>query len=429
MNFKETLDFLYAQLPVFHRVGASAYKKDLTRTLALLDYLGNPHQAFETIHIAGTNGKGSSSHILASILQESGFKTGLYTSPHIKDFGERIKINGRFIDETFVVQFVERIKHLLPEIEPSFFELTVAMSFQYFAENKVDIAVIETGLGGRLDSTNVITPIVSLITNISYDHMDLLGDTLPKIAFEKAGIIKSKIPVVVSERQVEVEQVFLQKAFETNSALTFASDHYILEKIGYQNGKMLCKVDFENGTGFEITSGLIGNYQLKNLGGILQTVDVLKSNGTNIPESAIKKGIENVLENTGLKGRWQTIGQHPLTICDIAHNKAGIQTLLETVQSFQPKHLQIVFGVVKDKDLNKVLSILPKEASYYFSNAHSPRALSVQELKEKAQHFGLIGQSFDDVNEAIASARLAANPEDLVLVCGSNFLVAEVENV
>lgn len=429
MNFKETLDFLYAQLPVFHRVGASAYKKDLTRTLALLDYLENPHQAFESIHVAGTNGKGSSSHILASILQESGFKTGLYTSPHIKDFGERIKINGRFIDETFVVQFVERIKHLLPEIEPSFFELTVAMSFQYFAENKVDIAVIETGLGGRLDSTNVISPIVSLITNISYDHMDLLGDTLPKIAFEKAGIIKPKVPVVISERQSEVEQVFIQKASETNSALTFASDHYTVEKIGYQNGKMLCKVDFENGTGFEITSGLIGNYQLKNLGGILQTLDVLKSNGTNIPESAIKKGIENVLENTGLKGRWQTIGQHPLTICDIAHNEAGIQTLLETVQSFQPTHLHVVFGVVKDKDLDKVLSILPKKASYYFSNAHSPRALAVLELKEKAQQFGLIGEAFDDVNVAIASARTAANPEDLVLVCGSNFLVAEVENV
>lgn len=429
MNFKETLDFLYAQLPVFHRVGASAYKKDLTRTLALLDYLGNPHQAFKTIHIAGTNGKGSSSHILASILQESGYKTGLYTSPHIKDFGERIKINGQFIDETFVIRFVERIKHLLPEIEPSFFELTVAMAFQYFAENKVEIAVIETGLGGRLDSTNVITPIVSLITNISYDHVDLLGDTLPKIAFEKAGIIKSKIPVVVSERQAEVEHVFIEKAFETSSALTFASDHYKVEKIGYQNGKMLCHVQLINNSSFEITSGLVGNYQLKNLSGTLQTVDVLNSNGTKIPESAIKKGIENVLENTGLKGRWQTIGQHPLTICDIAHNEAGIQTLLETVQSFQPTHLHVVFGVVKDKDLSKVLSILPKEASYYFSNAHSPRALLVEELREKSQQFGLIGEAFDDVNEAIASARLAANTEDLVLVCGSNFLVAEVDGV
>jgi dihydrofolate synthase / folylpolyglutamate synthase len=429
MTFQETLDFLYAQLPVFHRVGASAYKKDLTRTLALLDYLGNPHQAFKTIHIAGTNGKGSSSHMLASILQESSYKTGLYTSPHIKDFGERIKINGQFIDETFVVRFVERINHLLPEIEPSFFELTVAMAFQYFAENKVAIAVIETGLGGRLDSTNVITPIVSLITNISYDHVDLLGDTLPKIAFEKAGIIKSNVPIVISERQAEVELVFLEKAFETNSLLTFASDHYKVEKIGYQNGKMHCQVLLANNSSFEIISGLVGNYQLKNLGGVLQTVDVLKSNGTNIPKSAIKKGIEKVLENTGLKGRWQAIGRHPLTICDIAHNEAGIQTLLVTVQSFQPTRLHIVFGVVKDKDLNKVLSILPKEASYYFSNAHSPRAMSVQELKEKAQQFGLIGNAFDDVNEAIASARLTANTEDLVLVCGSSFLVAEVEGV
>jgi dihydrofolate synthase/folylpolyglutamate synthase len=429
MTFKETLDFLYAQLPVFHRVGASAYKKDLTRTFALLDFLGNPHKAFKTIHIAGTNGKGSSSHFLASIFQESGFRTGLYSSPHIKDFGERIKINGQFIDEKFVVQFVERIKIVLPNIEPSFFELTVAMAFQYFAENKVEIAVIETGLGGRLDSTNVITPIVSLITNISYDHVDLLGDTLPKIAFEKAGIIKSKIPVVISERQADVEQVFLQKAFETNSVLTFASDHYKVEKIGYQKGKMLCLVQLANNSSFEITSGLVGNYQFNNLSGILQTVAVLKLNGTNISETAIKNGIENVLENTGLKGRWQTIGQHPLTICDIAHNEAGIQTLLETVQSFQPTHLHIVFGVVRDKDLNKVLSILPKDASYYFSNAHSPRALAVEELLEKAQQFGLIGGAFDDVNEAIASARIAANAEDLVLVCGSNFLVAEVDGV
>ena len=429
MNFKETLDFLYAQLPVFHLVGVSAYKKDLTRTLALLDYLGNPHQAFKTIHIAGTNGKGSTSHILASVLQESGYKTGLYTSPHIKDFGERIKINGQFIDETFLVRFVERIKHLLPEIEPSFFELTVAIAFQYFAENKVEIAVIETGLGGRLDSTNVITPIVSLITNISYDHVELLGDTLPKIAFEKAGIIKSKIPAVVSERQAEVEHVFIQKALETNSALTFAYEHYKVEKINCQNGKMLCNVIKANNSSFKITSGLIGSYQLKNLAGILQTVDILNSNGINIPEKAITTGIEKVLENTGLKGRWQTIGQNPLTICDIAHNEAGIQTLLETVQSFRPTRLHVVFGVVKDKDLNKVLSILPKEASYYFSNAHSPRALVVQELKEKAQQFGLIGEAFDDVNEAIASARLTANASDLVLVCGSNFLVAEVENV
>jgi len=429
MTFQETLDFLYAQLPVFHRVGASAYKKDLTRTLALLDHLGNPHHAFKTIHIAGTNGKGSSSHMLASILQEAGYKTGLYTSPHIKDFGERIKINGQFIDEQFVIDFVEKIKHLLPEIEPSFFELTVAMSFKYFAENKVEIAVIETGLGGRLDSTNVITPIVSLITNISYDHMDLLGDTLPKIAFEKAGIIKPAIPVVISERQVEVEQVFIQKATECNSTLTFASDHLKVEKIGYQNGKMLCKVLSGSNSSFEITSGLVGNYQLKNLGGVLQTVEVLKSNGTTIPEIAVKKGIELVLENTGLKGRWQTIGQKPLTVCDIAHNEAGIKTLLETVQSFNPDQLHVVFGVVKDKDLNKVLSILPKSAFYYFSNAHSPRALCVQELKEKALEFGLVGNTFDDVNVAIAETRSSANAEDLVLVCGSNFLVAEVEGV
>lgn len=429
MTYQETLDFLYAQLPVFHRIGALAYKKDLTRTLALLDFLGNPHQAFETIHIAGTNGKGSSSHLLASVLQEAGYRTGLYTSPHIKDFGERIKINGEYIEEKFVIQFVERVKHLLPEIEPSFFELTVAMSFQYFAEKKVDIAVIETGLGGRLDSTNVITPIVSLITNISYDHMDLLGDTLPKIAFEKAGIIKPNIPCVVSERQKEVEHVFVEKAASSNSSISFASDRIKVEKIGYQDGKMLCQVLSEHHSISEIRCGLIGSYQLKNVAGVLETVEILRSNGTTISDTAIKKGVELVLKNTGLKGRWQTIGQKPLTVCDIAHNEAGIQTLLETVQSFDPKNIHVVFGVVKDKDLNKVLSILPKKASYYFSNAHSPRALQVQELREKARTFGLEGDAFDNVNEAIASARLASNPEDLVLVCGSNFLVAEVDEV
>ncbi len=429
MNFKETLDFLYAQLPVFHRDGASAYKKDLSRTFALLHHLGNPHQAFKTIHIAGTNGKGSSSHMLASILQEAGYKTGLYTSPHIKDFGERIKINGQFITEQFVIDFVEKIKHVLPEIEPSFFELTVAMSFQYFAENKVEIAVIETGLGGRLDSTNVITPLVSLITNISFDHMDLLGDTLPKIAFEKAGIIKPNIPVVISERQPEVAHVFTEKSSGCHSSITFASDYFKVEKIGYENGKMLCNIYMNNISFIKLQSGLVGNYQLKNLGGVLQTVEILNSNGTTISETAIKKGIELVLENTGLKGRWQTIDQNPLTICDIAHNEAGIQTLLETIESFQPKQLHIVFGVVKDKDLNKVLSILPKSAFYYFSNAHSPRALPAQELKEKAQLFGLLGGAFDDVNEAVACAKAAANTADLVLICGSNFLVAEVEGV
>jgi len=429
MTFKETLDFLYIQLPVFHQIGASAYKKDLTRTIALLEHLGNPHHHFKCIHIAGTNGKGSSSQMLASILQEAGYKTGLYTSPHIKHFGERIKIDGHFIDEAFVVQFVQDIKHLLPQIEPSFFELTVAMAFKYFAENNIDIAVVETGLGGRLDATNVITPLVSLITNISYDHMDLLGDTLPEIATEKAGIIKYLVPIVISERQDEVVPVFVTTALENESPISFASDFFQVKKKGYRLGKMRCRVNQSNGDKFEITSSLIGNYQLKNLAGVLKTVEELKKYGLDISNKAIQNGIENVLENTGLKGRWQTISTHPLVVCDIAHNEAGIQLVLETAQSFKPTRLQIVIGMVKDKDANKVLKLLPKEATYYFTNAHIPRALPATELYEKALQYGLIGEAFDNVNNALAQAKSQASVTDLILVCGSNFLIAEVNEV
>jgi dihydrofolate synthase / folylpolyglutamate synthase len=429
MSFQETLDFLYSQLPVFHRIGASAYKKDLMRTIALLEHLGNPHHRFKSIHIAGTNGKGSSSHMLASILQEAGYKTGLYTSPHIKHFGERIKIDGQFIDEAFVIQFVQDIKHLLPQIEPSFFELTVAMAFYYFAENHIDIAVIETGLGGKLDSTNIVTPIVSLITNISYDHMDLLGDTLTEIATEKAGIIKHLVPVIISECQEEVSPVFVAMALENDSPVSFASDYFQVKKKGYRLGKMRCRVTESKGDNFEITSSLVGNYQLKNLAGVLKTVEELKKNGLDISNKAIQDGIENVLENTGLKGRWQTISQHPLVVCDIAHNEAGIQSVLETAQSFKPTRLHIVMGMVKDKDANKVLKLLPKDAAYYLTNAHIPRALPAIELQGKALEWDLKGEVFDDVNLALEQAKSQASVTDLILVCGSNFLIAEVNEV
>jgi dihydrofolate synthase/folylpolyglutamate synthase len=426
MTFQETLDFLYTQLPVFHLQGASAYKKDLSRTQALLAYLGNPHLAFNTIHIAGTNGKGSCSHYMASVLQEAHYKTGLYTSPHVVHFGERIKINGRYVEEDFVIRFVERIKHLFPEIKPSFFEVTVAMAFQYFAEKKVDIAVIETGVGGKLDSTNVITPILSLITNISYDHMDLLGNTLPEIASQKAGIIKKQVPVVIGERQKEVESVFVQTAQNQNADLFFASDCYQIHKNNYINGSMLCRVKQSDGHDFEIKSGLLGDYQLKNLAGILQSVDVVRQKGIKISDEALHLGIEKVIVNTGLRGRWQILSENPLTVCDIAHNEEGIRSVLETATGYKSSHLHIVLGVVKDKDLTKILRFMPKEASYYFSQAHIPRALPVIELQQKAIEFGIKGLVFEEVNEAIAHAKGVANANDLILVCGSNFLVAEI---
>lgn len=428
MTFQETLDFLYSQLPVFHREGASAYKKDLSRTIAILDFLGNPQKGFKSIHIAGTNGKGSSSHFLASILQEAGYVTGLYTSPHIKHFGERIKINGIFIEEDYVINFVEQISHLFKEIKPSFFELTVAMAFQYFAEKKVDIAVIETGLGGRLDSTNVITPVLSLITNISFDHADLLGDTLDKIALEKAGIIKEEIPVVISERQPEVQEVFLTKAREMKSDILFASDKYKAEKVGIEKGKLCFQIE-SNSQKKIYRSGLTGNYQLKNIQGVLAAVDKLKETDFSIENLAVEIGISQVIENTGLKGRWQIINDKPLIVCDIAHNEGGIREVLETVNSLGFQDLHLIIGMVKDKDQKKVLTLLPNEAKYYFTQAHLPRALPATELHEKALEHKLYGEVFENVNEAIYAAKMNASEESLILVFGSTFVIAEVDNI
>ena len=428
MTFQETLDFLYIQLPVFHRDGASAYKKDLTRTLELLDFFHNPHNNFKSVHIAGTNGKGSSSHFLASILQESGYKTGLYTSPHIKDFGERVKINGEFIGESFVIDFVEQVRPLLDEIQPSFFELTVAMAYQYFSVNNIDIAVIETGLGGRLDSTNVITPLVSLITNISYDHADLLGNTLQEIASEKAGIIKPKVPVVVSEKQAETQNVFRKVAASNHSDLIFASDEYAVSKEAFVDGKLMINIIHANAQS-TLQSGLTGGYQLKNIAGVLATIDQLRMVGLKITHEAVEKGISDVQINTNLKGRWQVLQNYPFVVCDIAHNEAGITEVLKNANQISHAHLHVIIGMVRDKDLDKVLSILPSDATYYFSQAHSPRALLAVELKEKALKYGLNGRVFDDVNTAIESAKSSAQKEDLILICGSTFLVAEIDNI
>ena len=424
MTYSETLTYLYQNLPMFQRIGSGAYKSDLTNTLALCEALGNPHNKTKSIHIAGTNGKGSSSHMLASVLQVAGYKTGLYTSPHLKEFTERIRINGHEIDKEFVVDFVMRIKPLIEEIQPSFFEITVVMAFDYFAHQQVDVAVIEVGLGGRLDSTNVISPVLSLITNISWDHMDLLGDTLDKIAAEKAGIIKPEIPVVISERQAEIENVFIQKSNESHSRITFATDHYKvagksdgLYAIEQNNHHRLLKLD------------LMGRYQTKNIAGVLASIEQLRKIGFTITEQHIEDGLKDVMSRTGLRGRWQTIGEKPLIICDTGHNEGGIREIVQQIAETKYHQLHMVLGMVGDKDISKVLDLLPQDAIYYFCAASIPRALPAVELRLKAEGFGLIGKVFKNVNAAIQSAKENSSPDDFIFVGGSTFVVAEVENL
>lgn len=424
MTYSETLTYLYQNLPMFQRIGSGAYKSDLTNTLALCEALGNPQNKFKSIHIAGTNGKGSSSHMLASVLQVAGYKTGLYTSPHLKEFTERIRINGQEIDKAFVVDFVMRIKPLIEEIQPSFFEITVVMAFDYFAHQQVDVAVIEVGLGGRLDSTNVITPVLSLITNISWDHMDLLGDTLDKIAAEKAGIIKPEIPVVISERQAEIENVFIQKANENHSSITFATDQYKVTRetdglyaIEQNNHHRLLKLD------------LMGRYQIKNMAGVLASIEELRKIGFTITDQHIEDGLKEVMSRTGLRGRWQTIGEKPLIICDTGHNEGGIREIVQQIAETKYHQLHMVLGMVGDKDISKVLDLLPQDAIYYFCAASIPRALPAVELRLKAEGFGLIGKAFNNVNDAIQSAKKNSSPDDFIFVGGSTFVVAEVENL
>ncbi len=423
-EYQQTLDYLYQNLPMFQRVGAVAYKKDLTNTLALCEALGNPQTKFKSIHIAGTNGKGSSSHMLASILQTAGYKTGLYTSPHLKEFTERIKVNGAEVTQEFVVSFVQKIKPVIEKVNPSFFEITVAMAFQYFAQEKVDIAVIEVGLGGRLDSTNIITPVVSLITNISWDHMDLLGDTLPKIATEKAGIIKPGVPVIISQRQPEVAEVFIQKAKEITSALTFANDQFEIEQ--KQNG--LFQVS-SAGASKLYQLDLKGNYQRKNLAGVLATVEVLRRSGFNISDAQLSDALSNTIRNTALKGRWQVLSEAPLVVCDTGHNEDGVREVVSQLRSQKFENLSMVLGMVKDKDISKILALLPKEAYYYFCQASIPRAMEANDMMEKAAAFGLKGIVIKNVNEAIAEARRRSKANDMIFIGGSTFVVAEIEGL
>lgn len=429
MTYEETLDYLYAQLPMFSRIGAAAYKTDLHNTIALCTALDNPHTKFKSIHVAGTNGKGSTSHMLAAILQKAGYKTGLYTSPHLHDFRERIKINGEMIRQDFIVDFVARTKKLAEEIEPSFFELTMVMAFEYFAQEKVDIAIIETGLGGRLDSTNIIMPIVSVITNIGYDHMNILGDTLELIAFEKAGIIKPNTPVVIGEYTDITKPIFLAKAKECNAPIYFAQDIFSASNIQLTTKELHCDItDIKENITESFTLDLNGFYQTKNLCAVLYTEEILLQNGFTITGATEKYALAHVKELTGLYGRWDVIHEQPTIALDVAHNEDGIKQVLTQILNYKIENTKVhfVLGMVKDKDIDKVLTLLPKDAHYYFSNAHIPRAMIATELKDKAALQDLSGDSFDNVNDAIASAKEKAAKDDLIIVCGSVFLVGEV---
>jgi dihydrofolate synthase/folylpolyglutamate synthase len=428
MNYAQTLEYLFTQLPMFSRVGAAAYKPDLTNTIRLCEALGNPQHQFKSIHIAGTNGKGSTSHMLASILQTAGYKTGLYTSPHLVDFRERIKIDGIYCSKEFVIEFTQKIKPLIASIQPSFFEITVAMAFSYFAEQKVDIAVIEVGLGGRLDSTNIITPEVSIITNIGLDHTQFLGDTIPQIASEKAGIIKKDVPCIVSEYTEETKPVFDAAAIHTS--LAYGSELFTILDIKYAHDYLGVQVLNKQTDGIQTYQlDLNGSYQAKNLQGVLGAVRILQTKGWKITNQHILDGLSHVKKNTGLYGRWQMIGTNPTTVVDVAHNVAGIQTLLAQIKLVNHQQLHIVFGMVKDKDIDSVLALLPTQATYYFTQAQIERAIDATELQQKARAHDLKGNTYQTVNAAIAAAQKQAQVTDLIVVCGSVFLVGEIEGI
>ncbi len=428
MTYSDTLAYLYEQLPMFQRVGPKAFKKDLTNILALCDLLGQPQKTYKTIHIAGTNGKGSTAHGIAAVLQQHGLKVGLYTSPHYQDFRERIKINGTFITEKAVQNFVDRHKSDFDRIKPSFFEITVAMAFEYFAQQKVDIAVIETGLGGRLDSTNVVVPILSVITNISLDHTNFLGDTLAKIAAEKAGIIKPGVPVVIGETNAKTTPVFVQKAKECNSAIYFGLQSISVKKQKIlQHKTVLFEVCNDKKLLYtKVVSDLNGAYQSKNIRTIIKAVLVLETLGINIDHTKVLAALTQVKMVTNFIGRWEILQEKPLVIADSAHNKAGIALAMEQILALSYERLHLVVGFVKDKDVRAVLQLLPKEGVYYFCQANIPRALGVKELSAMANEMGLQGKACGGVAEALAMALRQASDNDLVYVGGSVFVVAEV---
>lgn len=435
MSYQETLDYLFAQLPMFQRIGAAAFKKDLTNTFQLCAHLGNPHTQFQSLHIGGTNGKGSTAHALAAILQQSGYKTGLYISPHYRDFRERIKIDGQYISEAEVIDFTQQNKTVFEQIKPSFFEMTVAMAFDHFRRHKVDIAVVEVGMGGRLDSTNVIKPLLSVITNISYDHTQFLGNTLPLIAGEKAGIIKPNTPVVIGETHPETERVFRGKAQEMAAPIFFADRRFFVQNFENRLSSIRCDV-YEN-TGDNspqilrytaLQSDLTGNYQQKNLATILQAADLLPSVGlTAVNEQNICRALGNVKNLTNFFGRWQQLAQCPLTIADSAHNTAGLYYAMQALCALPHKRLHLVIGMVSDKDISNMLELLPKDGCYYFCKANIPRGMEAHLLAQKAAEHGLYGTIHLSVADALHAAQQAAHPtEDIVYVGGSTFVVAEV---
>ena len=467
MNYRETVDFLYSQLPMFHRVGMAAYKANLDNTHYLDRFFGHPHKKFRTIHIAGTNGKGSVSSMLASVLTESGYKTGLYTSPHLVDYRERVRINGVMIPENDVVDFVEKCRNIIEEIKPSFFELTTALAFWYFAKEKVDVAIIETGMGGRLDCTNIITPELSVITNIAFDHTEFLGDTLAKIAAEKAGIIKNKIPVVIGERHTETEIVFSEKAGECDSDIVFAEDFVKCEYV--PSPFRHSELDSESPHNYNLYSlnltlscPLTGNYQTKNIATAFASLEILKQKFS-ISEDAIINGFKNVKENSGIRGRWEMLQQNPLVVCDTGHNPHGIKEVVKNIEACKYNKLFMVIGMVNDKDINSVLALLPRDAYYIFTQASVPRALDAHELFTRAQgqsevhedcagdksvilrepqddtpaplvilrhskdeRVGLKGEVILNVKEAYKKALSLAGSEDMVFVGGSTFVVADL---
>jgi dihydrofolate synthase/folylpolyglutamate synthase len=430
VNYTETLQYLFERLPMFHRVGEAAYKNSLENTLKLDEIFGHPHRSYKTVHVAGTNGKGSVSHILAAVFQSAGYKTGLYTSPHLKDFRERIKINGQMISEQEVIEWVENYpaKNNLWNLEPSFFELTAAMAFDYFAKQEVDIAIIEVGLGGRLDSTNIITPEVSVITNIGLDHTNLLGNTLEKIAAEKAGIIKTNVPAVIGLTQYETKRVFIDTAHTKQANLFFADQEYSASysMLGL-DGKQILNIERNGEMVYpEMKLDLLGFYQTQNVPAVLKTLDILIEKGWQISRENIYDGLANAAKSTGLMGRWQIIGNNPLTIFDTGHNEDGIRMVVEQIKNTPYKTLHFVFGVVADKNQDAVLSLLPKDAVWYFTRADIPRAMNEKELAQKAAGFGLKGESYPSVKEAFNEAKLNAGKNDLIFVGGSTFVVAEI---
>jgi dihydrofolate synthase / folylpolyglutamate synthase len=429
MNYKETLEYLFSRLPMYQRIGKAAYKADLATTTALDNYFGNPHKLFRSIHIAGTNGKGSVSHMLASVLSSAGYKTGLYTSPHLADFRERIRLDGIPVRKEFVTEFTSLHRGVFGKLSPSFFEMTVAMAFDYFAREKVDIAVIETGMGGRLDSTNIVTPLVSVITNIGLDHTEFLGKNLQEIAGEKAGIIKPGIPVVIGEVQAETKDVFTARAARLGSEISFASERYRCEYAmrtveGLQSLNITATlpggVDWP-----DLETDLLGFYQQKNALTLLGIIDVLVKQGINVKRDDVYTGMRQVSHATGLLGRWQIISHNPLTVCDTAHNSEGLSCVLEQIRATPHRKLHLVLGFVNDKNTGELLRLFPRDAGYYFTMASIPRSLDAGELQSRAMAAGLYGKAYKTVPDALSAALDAAGSDDLVFVGGSTFVVAD----